>query len=162
MNFTGVLCGVLASVCVALYAIFIKRTLPVVENNVWRLQIYSNLNACLLLFPTMVLIGEVPVLAQFPFWKSPSFWSILLTSGIFGIAIGYVSSLQIKFTSPLTHNVSGTAKACAQTVLGCLIYSENKTMWWWACNFFVMGGSLAYAYFRSKDMEAKSEEQNSK
>ncbi len=162
MNFIGIICGILASMCVALYAIFIKRSLPIVDNNVWKLQIYSNLNACLFLFPIMIIMGEVPVLLGFNFWTSPSFWGILLTSGVFGIAIGYMSSLQIQFTSPLTHNVSGTAKACAQTILGCFIYSESKTPWWWVCNFFVLGGSMAYAYFRSKDMEAakKTETKN--
>ena len=158
MNFLGIVCGVLASMFVALYAILVKRSLPIVDNNVWRLQFYNNLNACLLLLPVMLVMGEIPVLRQFKFWTSLSFWFILITSGLFGIAIGYVSSLQIKFTSPLTHNVSGTAKACAQTVLGCSVYSENKTLWWWVCNFFVLGGSTAYAYFRSKDMEAKSQE----
>lgn len=144
--------------CVALYAIFIKKSLPVVDNDVWKLQIYSNLNACLLLFPIFVLLGEVPELSQFKYWDSAGFWTILLSSGICGIAIGYVSSLQIKFTSPLTHNVSGTAKSCAQTVMGCLIYSEVRSLWWWTCNGFVLGGSLAYAYFKSKDMENKSQQ----
>ena len=162
MSLVGLICGVLASMCVALYAIFIKRSLPIVDGNVWRLQTLSNLNACILLFPIMILMGEVPVLYKFSFWTSPTFWCILLLSGVFGIAIGYMSSLQIKFTSPLTHNVSGTAKACAQTVLGCLVYSEDKTMWWWVCNFLVLGGSLAYAYFRSMAMEAKAKEVKTK
>lgn len=156
MNFLGIVCGVLASMCVALYAIFIKKSLPVVDNDVWRLQIYSNLNACLLLFPIFVILGEVPELKQFQYWTSLGFWTILLSSGVCGIAIGYVSSLQIKFTSPLTHNVSGTAKSCAQTVMGCVVYSEVRSLWWWICNGFVLGGSLSYAYFRSKDMEASN------
>ena len=39
-------------------------------------------------------------------------------------AIGYVSGLQIKVTSPLTHNISGTAKAAGQTVLATHLYNE--------------------------------------
>ena len=39
-------------------------------------------------------------------------------------AIGYVTGLQIKVTSPLTHNISGTAKAAAQTVLATQWFQE--------------------------------------
>lgn len=159
MSFLGIACGVLASMCVALYAIMIKRSLPFVDNNVWKLQMYNNLNACMLLLPLMIILGEIPVITHFEFWNSPPFWLILASSGMFGIAIGYVSSLQIKFTSPLSHNVSGTAKACVQTVLGCIIYSEEKSFWWWVCNFLVLGGSLAYTYFKTSEMENKKQQQ---
>lgn len=158
LSFQGVLFGVTASMCVALYAIFTKRILPVVDNSVWRLQIYNNANACILLFPIMVIMGELPVLKHFQFWDSPWFWFVLLLAGIFGIAIGYVTSLQIKVTSPLTHNVSGTAKACAQTILACMAFSETKSWWWWMCNFMVLGGSSAYTYVRMFEMKNKVKE----
>lgn len=35
-------------------------------------------------------------------------------SGIMGYGIGLVTVLQVKATSPLTHNISGTAKAAVQ------------------------------------------------
>lgn len=35
-------------------------------------------------------------------------------SGIMGYGIGLVTVLQIKATTPLTHNISGTAKAAVQ------------------------------------------------
>jgi len=34
--------------------------------------------------------------------------------GIMGFAIGLVTVMQVKATSPLTHNISGTAKAAVQ------------------------------------------------
>lgn len=154
ISFFGVACGVLASLCVALYAIFTKRTLPSVDNNIWRLQLYNNANAVLLLAPLMVLLGEVSVLRTFKFWTSPSFWGLLILAGLFGIAIGYVTALQIQVTSPLSHNVSGTAKAGAQTVLACLVYSQSKPLWWWVSNAMVLGGSSAYTYVRMTEMKS--------
>ena len=41
-------------------------------------------------------------------------------------AIGYVTGLQIKVTSPLSHNISGTAKAAGQTVLATHLYNEVR------------------------------------
>lgn len=35
-------------------------------------------------------------------------------TGLMGFAIGLVTVMQVKATSPLTHNISGTAKAAAQ------------------------------------------------
>lgn len=146
--------GVLASLCVALFAIFTKRVLPTVDNNIWRLQYYNNLNAILLLLPLILITGEISDLLRFQYWTSPYLWFMLIVAGIFGIAIGYVTSLQIQVTSPLTHNVSGTAKACAQTILACVVYSESKPFWWWISNVMVLGGSSAYTYVRMLEMKS--------
>lgn len=154
----GAVCGVLASLCVALFAIFTKRTLPHVGDNIWRLQIYNNINAVFLLLPLMIFIGELPLLWNFQYWMSPYFWTVLLIAGGLGIAIGYVTTLQIKVTTPLTHNVSGTAKACAQTILACVVYSQSKPFWWWISNVMVLGGSSAYTYVRMQEMKASQEQ----
>lgn len=78
---------------------------------------------------------------------------MLLSAGVFGIAIGYISGLQIKVTSPLTHNVSGTAKACAQTIIAIIVSGEVKSFLWWGSNGMVLGGSTAYTYVKMKEME---------
>lgn len=157
ISWLGVASGMLASLCVALYAIFTKRTLGFVGDNIWRLQYYNNLNAVLIL-SLLVLLKEGATLHEFQHWSSLYFWGLLFVAGVFGIAIGYVSSLQIQVTSPLTHNVSGTAKACAQTVLACLVFDESKSFWWWVSNVMVMSGSSGYTYVRMTEMKEKQEE----
>ena len=157
LSVLGVTFGVLASLCVALFAISTKKVLPEVDNNIWRLQFYNNFNAVVLLSILMLVMGELQELAKFKFWLSFGFWSLLVTAGLFGIAIGYVTSLQIQVTSPLTHNVSGTAKACAQTILACVWFSEVKPLLWWFSNVMVLGGSSAYTYVRMTEMRAEKE-----
>ena len=100
----------------------------------------------------MALMGEFQVIYNFPMLNSPYFWGVMTLSGFFGIAIGYVTGLQIKVTSPLTHNISGTAKACAQTILAVSIYHEVKTPLWWLSNVFVIGGSGMYSKVRHDEM----------
>ena len=51
---------------------------------------------------------------------------MMTIGGVFGFGIGYVTGLQIKATSPLTHNISGTAKAAAQTVLATHWFHEVR------------------------------------
>ena len=58
---------------------------------------------------------------------SPQFWSFMLVAGFFGFTMGYVVGLQIKVTTPVTHTVSGVAKACLQTVIAVLYYHEVST-----------------------------------
>ncbi|XP_065181895.1 GDP-fucose transporter 1-like [Sycon ciliatum] len=151
--FLGVFFGVSASCCVALNAIFTKKFLPLVEGNLWRLQMYNNLNASLLFLPLIFIFGEFSVLMKYPKLSSLSFWGMMLLSGVMGIAIAYVTGLQIRVTSPLTHNVSGTAKACAQTVLAVVWASQYKSFLWWVSNVMVMCGSAAYTFVRQREMQ---------
>ena len=153
LSILGVMCGVLASLCVSLNAIYTKKVLPAVEGNLWRLQLYNNINASMMLALLSITFGEIPVLQKFPHWSLPFFWLMILSAGVFGIAIGYVSGLQIKVTSPLTHNVSGTAKACAQTIIAIIVNGEVKSFLWWGSNAMVLGGSTAYTYVKMKEME---------
>ncbi|KAI4502246.1 hypothetical protein M0802_002928 [Mischocyttarus mexicanus] len=83
------------------------------------------------------------------------FWGAMVIGGICGFAIGYVTALQIKVTSPLTHNVSGTAKACAQTILATYWFNERKSFLWWISNVIVLSSSAAYARFRQLDLNAE-------
>jgi len=157
LSIMGVIFGISASCCVALNSIFVKRVLPLVDNNEWRLTLYNNFNATFLFMPVMLLLGEVGTVLEFPKLMSLTFWFMMSLAGIFGVAIAIATTLQIKFTSPLTHNVSGTAKACAQTVMAVWMYSEDKTGLWWMSNAMVLGGSMYYTHVRRQEMKAADE-----
>lgn len=58
----------------------------------------------------------------------------------------------MQVTSPLTHNISGTAKACAQTVIACIYYTEIKPVLWWVSNVVVLLGSAGYTEVRRREM----------
>jgi len=158
LSMLGVVFGISASLCVALNSIFVKRVLPLVDNNEWRLTLYNNFNATFLFMPIMLLLGEHGVVLDFPKLWDLKFWSMMTLGGLFGVAIAIVTTLQIKFTSPLTHNVSGTAKACAQTILAIMIYPQDKTSLWWLSNAMVLGGSMYYTLVRRAEMRASDEQ----
>ncbi|KAJ4947891.1 hypothetical protein JOQ06_009922 [Pogonophryne albipinna] len=153
LSWTGVFFGVLASACVSLNAIFTKKVMPAVEGNIWKLSYYNNINACVLFLPLILLFGELGSLASFSRSSDLKFWGMMTLGGVFGFAIGYVTGLQIKFTSPLTHNVSGTAKACAQTVIAVVYNSSSKSLLWWTSNMMVLVGSSAYTWVKSLEMK---------
>ncbi|KAL0187676.1 hypothetical protein M9458_014775, partial [Cirrhinus mrigala] len=148
-----VIFGVLASLCVSLNAIYTKKVMPVVDGNIWKLSYYNNLNASVLFIPLFVILGELKSLSAFSRLTHLDFWGMMILGGVFGFAIGYVTGLQIKFTSPLTHNVSGTAKSCAQTVLAVIFSASSKTLLWWTSNMMVLGGSFAYTWVKGLEMK---------
>ncbi|XP_054828944.1 GDP-fucose transporter 1 isoform X2 [Eublepharis macularius] len=158
LSWAGIVFGILASLCVSLNAIYTKKVLPAVDGSIWRLTFYNNINACILFLPFIFLSGEFQTLYHFDKLGSIYFWGMMTLSGLFGFAIGYVTGLQIKFTSPLTHNVSGTAKACAQTVLAVCYYEETKSFLWWTSNMMVLGGSFAYTWVKGLEMKKVQEE----
>lgn len=153
LSYKGVLFGVTGSLFVCLNAIFTKRCMPAVDGNIWRLQMYNNFNAVFLFFPLMLINGDLPTVYVFQHLSDPKFWGMMTLSGVFGIAIGYVTGLQIKVTSPLTHNISGTAKACVQTVIAVVYFVSAKSVLWWFCNLLVLGGSALYTYVKHSDMK---------
>lgn len=90
--------GVLASLFVALNAIFTKKTLPMVGDSIWRLTLYNNINATFLFLPLMLVTGEFGVIPYFEYILSPYFWTMMSLSGFFGFIMGYVTGWQIQVT----------------------------------------------------------------
>ncbi|XP_014670767.1 PREDICTED: GDP-fucose transporter 1-like [Priapulus caudatus] len=158
LSVIGVVFGVLASLCVSLNAIYTKKVLPCVGDNIWSLTLYNNVNASICFLPLILLSGEAAVVASFSHLRSPTFWTLMTISGVFGFAMGYVTGFQIQVTSPLTHNISGTAKACAQTLLAVGYYKEVKSLLWWISNAVVLVGSMAYTHVRRQEMKQVHQE----
>lgn len=96
LSISGTIYGVLASLFVSLYAIYIKRVLPEVNHSVWLLTLYNNINAIILFCPLMIVFGEPAVILNYSDIFSLSFWGPMTVAGIFGFAIGYVTGLQVK------------------------------------------------------------------
>lgn len=149
----GTAFGVLGSLSLALYSIHTKKVLPALDQEIWLLSYYNNLYSCFIFLPFIVATNEVPVLLSYDKFTTVYFWGLMIIGGFCGFAIGYVTSLQIKVTSPLTHNVSGTAKACAQTVIATYWYQDSKSWLWWLSNWIVLGGSAAYTSVRQREIQ---------
>ncbi|XP_047347229.1 GDP-fucose transporter 1 [Vespa velutina] len=155
LSVLGTILGVVGSLILSLYSIHTKQVLPAVNQDIWLLSYYNNLYSVFLFIPLMLFNGEHLVVYNYDKLGEPFFWSAMVIGGICGFAIGYATTLQIKVTSPLTHNVSGTAKACAQTVLATYWFNEHKSFLWWTSNIIVLSSSAAYARFRQLDLSVE-------
>uniref|UniRef100_A0A8R1TV24 TPT domain-containing protein n=2 Tax=Onchocerca TaxID=6281 RepID=A0A8R1TV24_ONCVO len=162
LSITGVIYGVAASMFVALNAIYTQRTLPSVGNSIAQLILYNNINALVLFLPVMLFTGDISEVFYFRYLSSLRFWTLMTLSGIFGFLMSYVTGWQIQVTSPLTHNISGTAKAAAQTIIAVVWWQEMKSLLWWISNAVVLGGSAAYTMVKRKEMVDEYETNKSK
>uniref|UniRef100_A0A1I8PRB0 Sugar phosphate transporter domain-containing protein n=1 Tax=Stomoxys calcitrans TaxID=35570 RepID=A0A1I8PRB0_STOCA len=151
-SWRGTIFGVLGSLALAMYSIHTKKALHHVKQEVWLLSYYNNLYSSVIFLPLIILNGELEAIITyqniFEFW----FVITMLVGGVCGFAIGFVTALQIKITSPLTHNISGTAKACAQTVIATQWYNEHKSFLWWTSNIVVLAASAAYTRVKQLEM----------
>ncbi|XP_039265345.1 GDP-fucose transporter 1-like [Styela clava] len=158
LSVLGTVYGVIASSLVALNAIYIKKILPVVDEDIWKLTYYNNINACAIFLPMIIIFGELKTLFEFENLSSMSFWFFMTLSGFFGFIMGFVVGLEVKVTTPVTHNISGVAKACLQTVIAVVYHGQTKTALWWMSNLLVLTGTGAYSGVKSWEMKVAHEE----
>lgn len=154
LNFSlyGTLSGVASSLFVSLNSIYTKKVLQYVDNDHWKLTFYNNVNASVLFIPLMIIFEHQALAdAMSNRFHSIMFWCAMIVAGIFGFSIGIVTVLQIKATSPLTHNISGTAKAAVQSLMAFYIWGNPWTVQGLAGIFITLGGSLAYTYVKMNE-----------
>lgn len=74
-------------------------------------------------------------------------------AGVFGFLIGIVTIAQISLTSPLTHNISGTAKASVQTIIAVLFLGDKMNFRSALGTVMVLTGTFLYSLVRSREMD---------
>eukprot|EP00823_Brevimastigomonas_motovehiculus_P007267 TRINITY_DN6282_c0_g1_i1.p1 TRINITY_DN6282_c0_g1~~TRINITY_DN6282_c0_g1_i1.p1 ORF type:complete len:339 (-),score=39.41 TRINITY_DN6282_c0_g1_i1:102-1118(-) len=163
VNFSwrGVIFGVLSSLFVCLYSIAVKKIVSRMGNNEWRVMLYNNVNASLLMPILFYCFGECEIVSKAPSIHMPIFWVVIFISGLFGFLINVATFLQIKLTTALTHNVSGTAKACLQTIIGALIYHNPVSLSTIFGTFMSIFGCAWYSTIRYSEMRIDSPLQKS-
>lgn len=155
LSVIGVIYGIASSLFTSLFTIYTKKILDKLNKNIWALILYNNINAITMCTPLMFIHGDVHSLMTDTI-VNPNFWFLLSISGAMAFFISIVTNASIKYTSPLTHTISGTAKACFQTVLAVLYYHEHKSALWWFSNLTILVASAAYSRIKQLEMERKS------
>jgi len=157
-SWSGVIYGVTSSVFVSLYSIYVKKSLPIVDGNQWKLMMYNTILSIFLLVPVMIIAGEYEIVLNHPQISNSSFWLTMTLTGIAGFLLNIAIFLQIKYTSPLTHNLSGTAKATVQTLISVAIYQNEITLLNGFGIFLVILGSFLYSHVRYQEMQKEKKE----
>lgn len=147
VNFSqkGFVFGIISSFLVALYSSSVKRILPVVGNDTWKLMHYTTLQGMLFLGPLVFLSGEWRLAMQSAEIHSPTFWIFMLEAAIAGFLINLAYFALIKFGSPLTTHITGCTKTSLQTLLGILIFNNQVSALNAAGIALTLAGSTLYS-----------------
>lgn len=145
------------------------------DNNEYSLLGYNTVLAIIFLFPVVGLTGELKIVLQVcllnlflsnadlcmqsPYLYNSQLWAGILATGLAGFLINIAVFLQIKHTSSLTNNISGTAKAAVQTIAAVLLLGDVMTATKWLGNFLVIIGSALYSYVRLVEMRSSQDQQ---
>ena len=161
LSVQGVVFGVTTSVFIALCGVFTKQALTVVDKDSVRLTLYNNANAFVLLTPVVFGTGQAQGVLLLGLLGDHQFVSLLVGSSALGFLIGWISAVQINVTSPVTHHISSNSKAVVQTLIAVVYYVDIKPLLWWVSVFMVVGGALAYALVRLREMAHSAAEASS-
>jgi GDP-fucose transporter C1 len=153
LSFRGAVYGVSSSLFVALYSIAVKRVIELLDNNEYLLMEYNTPVAIVALAPFVWWAGEFEGLGG----RSLRFWGLQTVAGVVGFIINIAIFLNIKYTTPLTHNLSGTVKACLQTLLAFVVFpgSEIMTKIKFLGTVLIIGFSAFYARVRQLEMKER-------
>ncbi|KAF0974391.1 hypothetical protein FDP41_006423 [Naegleria fowleri] len=155
----GVFYGLLSSAFVALYGIFVKSKMQLVSNQ-WVLMLYNNILSSILLTVICLVTGDFGEALASPHIKEPRFIFVLIVSSILGYLINVATFLQINVTSSLTHTISGTCKACVQSLLGAVVFGDKLDAVSVLGTFISIFGSMAYTIVKGRETSVpKSSEQ---
>jgi len=125
LEIKGLIAGVISCIFVAYYNVLVKTTILVFQKNQWRLMIYNTTISIFLFIPPIIADGSLSKILFDEKYKVPEgIWTALVISGVVGILINIAIFMQINYTSPLTGSISGTVKACLQTILGIIIFQN--------------------------------------
>lgn len=126
--------------------LFLVRPDTLYNNR--RLIIYNTILAIFMLFPLVFVSGELDMLAESPLLMDSYFWFVMVFTGIIGFLINISTFLQIKHTSPLTHNLSGTAKVTYSLNLS-LSHRTSYRLVCKQCCLFSSGRTVCLLWFAS-------------
>ncbi|CAL1526644.1 unnamed protein product [Lymnaea stagnalis] len=79
----------------------------------------------------------------------------MFLSGFSCLLVGWISTLQISLTSPLTYIVSTNSKSVFQTVLAVVWNSEIRSWLWWVGNGLVIVGIVGYTAIKLRSEQKK-------
>ncbi|XP_055884060.1 GDP-fucose transporter 1-like isoform X2 [Biomphalaria glabrata] len=129
------------------------------ENSVSSLQLTYIVFTigCIILTPLVLVTSQLES-ALYLQVDQTYFWCLLFLSGLCCLLVGWISTLQITLTSPLTYIISTNSKSVIQTLLAVFWNKEAKNLFWWLGNVFVLSGIVLYAIFNHKESQKSDKE----
>ncbi|KAL7067247.1 hypothetical protein ACR3K2_23480 [Cryptosporidium serpentis] len=132
LNLLGISTGLASSFCQVFYNVFMKKCMNCVNGDALKLVKYNQCISCILLIPCIFAAQELKPISEsavFDFNSVEFFrtWFFLIVCGFMSMSLNYFSFLVVGYTSPVTFNVIGMFKSCAQTAGGFIFFNDSAS-----------------------------------
>lgn len=147
----GYIWMVLNCAATAIYVLYMRymTTFSDLKLSKFGMARYNNLCTAVLLFPLLVLNGELNSLVfseDAPLFHTPSFGLLLVVSGAVGIGLNLSSFWCVSVTSATTYATIGALNKLPTTFLGVLLLHETLTFATGCYVAFGMTGGILYGW----------------
>ncbi|CEP17227.1 hypothetical protein [Parasitella parasitica] len=121
---------------VALYGIYLKKTLIALKNDLWALVQYNTIMSVAIMVPLVLLSGELnEIFSTVWFWDEFGFWLQMFITTMTGFGVNISMLLLLMHTSPLTLSVASVCKNMSGMAIS-------------------LAGSVYFAYLRSTESKS--------
>ncbi|KAK4517527.1 uncharacterized protein ATC70_000866 [Mucor velutinosus] len=135
---------------VALYGIYVKKTLSALRSDLWALVQYNTIMSIAIMVPLVILSGELDdIFSTVWFWDEFGFWLQMLITAMTGFAVNIAMLLLLMQTSPLTLTVASVCKTSIQALVVAVIFGNRMTLLNLSGMLITLMGSIYYSYIRS-------------
>ncbi|KAG2201389.1 hypothetical protein INT46_010194 [Mucor plumbeus] len=137
---------------VALYGIYLKKTLIALRNDLWALVQYNTIMSIAIMIPLVLLSGELnEIFSTVWFWDEFGFWLQMFLTAMTGFAVNISMLLFLTNTSPLTLSIASVCKTTIQALIVVIVFGNRMTLLTMSGMIITLAGSTYFAYLRSAE-----------
>ncbi|KAH7647560.1 hypothetical protein FG379_000643 [Cryptosporidium bovis] len=159
----GIITGLASSFCQVFYNVFMKKCMNYFNGDAIELMKYNQCISTILLIPCIFLAKETDLVFNSPIFDINQaeffrLWVLLFICGLISMLLNYFTFLVVGYTSPVTFNVLGMFKSCAQTAGGFIIFHDHATPNSITGICLTLTGSIWYGFAKSVNCKPKDRE----
>ncbi|CEI93406.1 hypothetical protein RMCBS344292_07640 [Rhizopus microsporus] len=155
LNFSlaGVFYALAWPAVVAIYGIYVKKTVAALRNDVWLLIQYNTAMSIVTLIPLVLLSGELKeVLTNVWFLDEFGFWLQMVITSFTGFAVNVAMIYLLIHTTPLTLAVASANKSIVQAFIATIVFGNSMSLLNAAGMLTALGGTLFYIYTKYSEL----------
>ncbi|KAI7892259.1 uncharacterized protein EV154DRAFT_418954 [Mucor mucedo] len=139
---------------VAIYGIYIKKTLVSLRNDFWAVIQYNTIMSIAIFAPLVLLSGELnDILSNVWFLDEFGFWVQMVITAMTGFSVNAAMVLLLMYTSPLSVAVASTSKTILQAFIAAALFGNRLTFMNVVGLMIALAGSCYFTYLRSADLK---------
>ncbi|KAK6590030.1 hypothetical protein RS030_192964 [Cryptosporidium xiaoi] len=159
----GIITGLASSFCQVFYNVFMKKCMNYFNGDAIELMKYNQCISTILLIPCIFIAKETDLVFNSPIFDINQaeffrLWVLLFICGLISMLLNYFTFLVVGYTSPVTFNVLGMFKSCAQTAGGFIIFHDHATPNSITGICLTLTGSIWYGFAKSVNCKPKDRE----